>query len=160
MLTQIANPAVTGIQTLTLANTASIENKGWELSMNYEFPFDGFSFAIGGNLSNIKNKVTAINPNISGSEDAFFLSTLQDGTKNNLYVARGESFQSMYGYQMEGIFQTQDEINQAPDHSFFGSPAPGDFRIKDVNGDGVANADDQTVIGNRIPEWYMVSMCL
>ena len=54
---------------------------------------------------------------------------------------------------VEGIYQNQAEIDAAPADALAPAPKPGDFRFKDVNGDGVINADDRTVLGNYQPDF-------
>ena len=61
-----------------------------------------------------------------------------------------------YGYQTDGIFQSQEEVDAHPDQTALGAEAqPGDIRFIDVNGDGVINSDDRTNIGDPIPDFIM-----
>ncbi len=60
---------------------------------------------------------------------------------------------------MEGIFQTQEEINSLNSLSPTGfyqnaGTAPGDFKFVDVNGDGVINDQDRTIIGSAQPDFF------
>ena len=55
-----------------------------------------------------------------------------------------------YGYQTNGIFQSQDEINS---HATQIGAAPGDIRFSDINGDGIINDEDRTKIGNPFPDF-------
>ena len=57
-----------------------------------------------------------------------------------------------YGYQTDGIYQNQAEIDAGPVDQI-ATPRPGDFRWVDVNNDGLINADDRTVIGNYLPDF-------
>ncbi len=61
---------------------------------------------------------------------------------------RGTNSLATFGYVAEGLFQNQEEINAAPDQSPLGAVRPGDIRYKDLNNDGVINANDITRIGN------------
>ena len=148
ILTNLANPLTSGISSTTTVNAASMENKGFELMVNYRSSIKKVNFNIGFNLTHIKNEVTSINPDLTDDEDR-----IRVNLGDNVYIIRGQPIFAMFGHRVEGIFQSQDEIDSAPDHSFIGTPGPGDFRYTDLNGDGVINADDQTVIGNRQPEW-------
>ena len=59
-----------------------------------------------------------------------------------------------YGYQTDGIFQTRGEVISSPSQIALGaSTAPGDFRFKDLNKDGVINEMDRTYIGDPIPDY-------
>jgi TonB-linked SusC/RagA family outer membrane protein len=61
---------------------------------------------------------------------------------------RGTNYLSRFGYVASGLFQSQAEINAAPNQSALGSVRPGDIRYKDLNGDNIIDANDRTRIGN------------
>jgi hypothetical protein len=54
---------------------------------------------------------------------------------------------------VEGIYQTNLDLLLSPFAGGFGSYFPGDFKFKDVNGDGVIDPNDRTVIGNPSPDF-------
>ena len=57
------------------------------------------------------------------------------------------------GYVFDGIFDSQDEIDNDPINYSY-NPIPGDVRYVDVNGDGILNSNDRTVVGRgTTPEW-------
>jgi hypothetical protein len=59
---------------------------------------------------------------------------------------------SYWGYIAEGLFQSQDEINNyltTTRPTFGGTLKPGDIRYKDVNGDGLIDNKDQVNLGNN-----------
>lgn len=58
-----------------------------------------------------------------------------------------------FGYQADGFFQSQAEIDASPKIDGF-SPVPGDIKYKDLNGDGIIDAFDQTAIGTQKPLMY------
>ncbi|EDM35156.1 putative outer membrane protein [Pedobacter sp. BAL39] len=148
ILTELNNPLVTGVVSPTIVNAASVENKGWEATLNYKDKIGEVTVGVGGNITYIKNKVLAINPSLGGADDRVELSAV-----NNIYLMRGESINTIYGYITEGIFQNNEEISNAPDHALFGKPVPGNFRIQDTDGDGVITEKDRVVMGNRQPKW-------
>ena len=56
----------------------------------------------------------------------------------------------MYGLVVEGFYNTWEEVNDANrPRSLWNSNLimPGDFRYKDVNGDGIINGDDMVPVG-------------
>ncbi|MFP9117219.1 SusC/RagA family TonB-linked outer membrane protein [Flavobacterium sp. RNTU_13] len=135
------------------ANAGSVRNSGFELALGYKDKVgEDFSYNVNYNVTFLKNKVVAVN-NSTG-----FIET---GTFNNSEtIARMQVGQPMgyfYGYQMDGIFQNQAEINAAPSQSGLGATttAPGDIRYKDVNGDGKIDAKDRTNLGDPIPSATM-----
>ena len=40
-----------------------------------------------------------------------------------------------YGYKVEGVYQTQEEIEHSPKNTL-ATVTPGDLKFRDVNGDG------------------------
>lgn len=55
-----------------------------------------------------------------------------------------------FGYQADGLFQNQAEIQGAPTLVGY-APQPGDIRYKDLNGDGIIDQFDAAPIGRRDP---------
>jgi len=71
-------------------------------------------------------------------------------------MQEGYTLGYFYGYQTDGLFQNQAEVDAHPSQSALGANAqPGDIRFVDVNGEGMINTDDRTDIGNPIPEMIM-----
>lgn len=68
------------------------------------------------------------------------------------------------GFRVEKIFQTQEEIDQlnTEARNKFGTGAvyqssltrPGDFKFKDINGDGRITTDDQEILGSAQPKFF------
>ncbi|HCH44770.1 MAG TPA: hypothetical protein DEV63_10165, partial [Algoriphagus sp.] len=70
----------------------------------------------------------------------------------------GAPFNSYFGYQVLGVFQTQEEVDNAPQQFGSNLTRPGDLKYADISGpdgepDGVVNAFDRTIIGNPFPNW-------
>lgn len=66
-------------------------------------------------------------------------------------LAIGQPVNMFYGYKTEGIIQTLTEGIEA---GLTGDMAlPGEFKYVDINGDGVINTDDRTIIGNPNPDF-------
>jgi hypothetical protein len=62
----------------------------------------------------------------------------------------GRPISSFWGYQIAGFYNTEAEVNEGPTQS---QKRVGSWRIRDINEDGVINADDQTFIGNPHPDF-------
>ena len=148
ILTAINNPLTLGITAPTINNAASVENKGWELSTNYQFKIGNVNGSVGGNITYVENKVTTINPSLSADADKVELNA-----PASIWLIRGQPINSIYGYKVVGIFQNTDEISKAPNHALFGTPRPGDFRFQDTDGDGTITNKDRVILGNRQPKW-------
>ncbi|RPD49310.1 TonB-dependent receptor [Hymenobacter sediminis] len=63
----------------------------------------------------------------------------------------GQPFGSFFGYVADGLFQTPEDVQNHATQT--GGTAPGDIRFKDLNNDGVINAEDRTFIGNPNPDF-------
>lgn len=134
------------------ANAGSVENRGFELGINYRDQIgDDFTYSIGYNVTFLRNEVTKVNNGTGFVEGGLFgLST--SATRMEV----GEPLGYFYGYQMDGIFQNQEEVNAHPSQAELGAEAqPGDIRFVDVNGDGEITPDDRTNIGDPIPDAVM-----
>jgi len=62
----------------------------------------------------------------------------------------GEPLSSFYGFDVQGIFADQAEVDGAAAQD---GAAPGRFRFRDLNGDNVIDQDDRTVLGNPVPDF-------
>ncbi len=134
------------------ANAGSVENKGFELGINYKDQIgEDFSFKIGYNVTFLHNEVTQVN-NGTGFIDGGNFGLSSTATR----MEAGQPIGYFYGYQMDGIFQNQEEVAAHPSQTALGAPAqPGDIRFVDVNGDGEITPDDRTNIGDPIPDATM-----
>ena len=63
----------------------------------------------------------------------------------------GSPISMFYGFQVEGIFQSQAEADAWPTYGSYN--APGKFKIADIDGNGSINDDDRTIIGNPHPDF-------
>jgi TonB-dependent starch-binding outer membrane protein SusC len=133
-----------------IGNIASLENKGVELELGYDRKIGKVAFNLVGNVSYIKNKIIDLGP------DKKFLPG-QRFSPQNLEITRtkvGESIGYFYGYQTQGIFQNQAEVNayKSKDGAVIQPNArPGDFRFADTDGNGIIDFNDQTIIGDPTP---------
>lgn len=122
-------------------NSGSVENKGFEIGLSFQNNDNEFKYGISGNLATLDNEVTKLQQNVRLIESA--------GGRVRTVV--GQPLNAYYGYQFEGIYQNQAEIDAQLFNGANGR-VPGDMRFKDVNGDGQINADDRTFIGNPVPK--------
>lgn len=133
-----------------VGNIAQLENTGVELELGYEKKLGPIVLNLSGNVSYISNKVTDLGP------DKKFLGG-QTFSPQGLEITRttvGQPIGFFFGYQTQGIFQTQAEVDayKGKDGTKIQPEArPGDFRFADINGDGIINADDRTKIGDPTP---------
>ncbi|MBR4480660.1 MAG: TonB-dependent receptor [Prevotella sp.] len=131
-------PANAGVaNTSVTMNAASMENSGFEFSVTYRNNDHPLKHQISANLSTLKNKVTSL------------------GFGTESYIAGayatyvGEEVGQFYGWVYEGIARTQADLDS---HALQPGANVGDCLYKDMNGDGVIDAQDQTVLGSGLPK--------
>lgn len=138
-ISQLASSGATNTNLLT--NAGSFRNSGIEVSLNWSnYINDDFSYSLYGNVTTINNEITEV----IGSS---FLNT-GPGLFGNPIVRleKGSEIGAYYGYQVDGVIQTQAEADE------LGSRV-GAFRFADLNGDGQIGEDDKTFLGSPIPDY-------
>jgi len=154
ILRPIIIPGYVGVSDLPVGNVATMENSGVELELGYNKNFGQFNLSVNGNVAYLNNKVTHVAADtnfISG--DASF-QTMGAITRTQV----GHSYNSFFGYQSNGVFQNQAEIDAHKDKNgnvIQPNARPGDFRWVDLNGDGKITNDnlDKTFLGSNIPKY-------
>lgn len=61
-------------------------------------------------------------------------------------IKTGRPLSYQYGYVAEGLFGSQEEIDNHAKQELGSTPMPGDIKYRDLNGDGVINSYDQAFI--------------
>lgn len=130
------------------SNVGQITNKGIDINLGYRNTAMGgdLRYSISGNLSTYRNNVDRLDEN-ENTRFFGFGSRVPAVT----VTQAGLPLSSYYGFNVLGIFQTQEEANSHPTYGSYN--APGKFKIEDVNNDGVITDDDRTVIGNPHPDF-------
>ena len=147
ILVRVPLPQSAGAFTPPYVNAGTVENKGLEFALSYRNTISELHYNIGANIATIDNKVISI----AGTEPLLGGFGLSDGPITR--TEPGYPLGSFYLYKMEGIFQSQEEIDasafQADD------TRPGDIRFADLNGDNVINDDDRGHFGNPFPDFTL-----
>src|SRR5690606_16803190 len=107
-----------------------------------------FNYSVTLNFSHFKNELVKLS-----SKETEVLRGFSYREFPIVQSERGQAFPSFYGYDVVGLFQSQDEASAyAP---LFGGAynKAGQFKFRDVNGDGVIDGDDRTYIGNPLPDF-------
>jgi TonB-linked SusC/RagA family outer membrane protein len=139
-------PATAGVFTNNpVINVASMVNKGIDLQIVERFKVgDDLSFVIDANISPLKNRITSLAPGIS-----YF----DAGTFRNLTFVRNavdQPISSFFGYDMIGYFRDAQDVANSPKQD---GAAPGRFKFRDVNGDGVITPEDRVFMGSAVPKF-------
>ena len=143
-------------------NAGHIQNKGFEFSVSYNKRFGDWNLGATLTGSTLKNKVIEVGDPIYNNLDANGDLITDDGDNwtNHSVTMEGHAVGSYYGYVVEGIFQNQAEVDAANalakengyDAYQVNATTVGDFKYKDLNGDGHIDGDDQNVLGNGFPK--------
>jgi TonB-linked SusC/RagA family outer membrane protein len=145
LLLAVQIPSALGF-TNALTNIGEVVNKGVEISITSRNLTGELKWTTDFNFSTIDNEVTKLGP--SGDP------ILSSGAAGNRHITKiGEAVGSYFGYQTNGIYQNQTEINNSGIVDQIATPYPGDFKWVDVNNDGFINSADRTVIGNYLPDF-------
>ena len=149
-------PSMGYITSTVIQNAGAMKNNGFELQAAYNDRDGDFTWGATGNISFVTNKVTALAPgvtNIEAGADADFTEGY-----NVTNTAVGHPVQSFYGWQTEGIFQSQEEVQKHAVQVFNSDPtkpqtSPGDIMYKDQNNDGVIDLNDRVFLGSFLPKF-------
>ncbi|MCB9300552.1 MAG: TonB-dependent receptor [Lewinellaceae bacterium] len=145
VLVRIPIPQAGGSQNPPFVNAGEVENQGWDLALIYKQNINDFNFSIRANISTVKNKVLSL----AEGEPILGGFGLADGPITK--TEPGYPIGSFYLYQMEGIFQSQEEIDASPFQSDF--TRPGDVKFADLNKDGAIDDEDRAHLGNPFPDF-------
>jgi TonB-linked SusC/RagA family outer membrane protein len=171
ILLRVPIPRYVGVNTEPFVNAAEVRNTGVDLTLNWTQSLsDEVSYQIGVTGSTTNNEVLELG---QGNEEL-----LGGGLVNEIpFTTRsvpGTPIGAFYGYKVDGIYQTQEDINNSPsqpgvvpgDLSFMdlacddGDVAPGDAGPDTPAGaicenglDGEVTGADRTQIGSPIPDF-------
>ena len=127
--------SVQGVTSVT-QNIGKTSNKGLELALNANvMTKKDFSWTVNGNISFNRNKFVDIYGN--GKSD----------TASRYFI--GHPIDVDFGYVFNGVYQFKEDTLNTPQ----GAVHPGYAKILDVNGDGVINANDRTIIADNQPDY-------
>jgi TonB-linked SusC/RagA family outer membrane protein len=147
MLLQRTLPQSAGGLSNPFVNAGNMENRGWEISLNYRKTFGKFGLDVTGMLSDVKNKVLNL---VEGTP------FIGDGIR----TAPGQALGSYFGYVSAGYFVDSNDIKNSPvqfgipwSATTANGPKPGDMKYADLNLDGKIDVNDRTFIGNAFPRY-------
>lgn len=153
LLLNVSVPSASGYETV-LTNIGEVENTGLELFLETQNLTGEFSWSTSVNFSTNRNEVLQLGPG-----NAAIRSQGAAGIRHITQV--GSPIGSYYGYVVDGVYNSEEEICRNPSgegcttpyDTQAPNPQPGDFRFKDVNGDGQITPEDRTVTGNYQPDF-------
>ena len=121
-------------------NAGAMDNMGVEVSLGYRNQTkSGFKYDISANLSHYDNTVTKL-PETIAAKGTF--------GGNGVESVVGHAMGSQVGYIADGLFKTQEDIDN---HAVQEGAGLGRIRYRDINGDGIITEKDQTWIYTPVP---------
>lgn len=147
ILLRVPQPSVLGI-TPSDINAGAVENRGWELSLDWQDQIKEFRYGANFQLSDVQNKVL----DMGDTPPAYGTDVNLVGYASKSYygfvatrLAQESDFDMIDGKLVPNIPVTSSELSK------FG---PGDLVYEDLNGDGEITAEgDRTVLGNPFPRY-------
>lgn len=155
-------------------NSGKIQTQGLEFGLNFSDNKGNFGYTIGANFTYSENEIISLSTNqfIQGGSVTF---KQVSSTMSRSYV--GDPVGSFYGWQTDGIFNTQEEVDAANANAralaqqratAAGKPltdaqlastyfiaaktGPGDYKFKDNDGNGMIGDADQAYLGSGLPK--------
>jgi hypothetical protein len=143
LLLQVPIPLASGNRgSNPLANVGHIQNSGLELALTYQNDATEFQYNITANGTFLNSEIKALVEE-AGNIPIF-------GAGNVIRNAVGDPVASFFVLKTAGIFQNQSEVDTWEVQP---GARPGDVKYVDVNGDGIINFDDRTVVGDAMPDF-------
>ncbi|MEM6321260.1 MAG: TonB-dependent receptor, partial [Bacteroidota bacterium] len=176
LLLEVPVPFTSGF-TFAFKNLGKVENKGWEFSLNTQnIVRNGFNWSTSFNISFNRNKILDL-----GDAESFTVSSIGEH-RNDYIIQVGQPLGSFYGFEVDGLYNYEDfkefeglsveesaaimEDFSRNDEEWFtlndgvqtragvSKYRPGVIKFKDLNGDGVVDANDRTILGNSQPDYF------
>ncbi|MBN2817757.1 MAG: TonB-dependent receptor [Bacteroidales bacterium] len=139
LLYDVAIPTITGYSSIS-SNVGEIQNTGIEFMItSRNIKKDNFEWTTTFNISSNSNKIKTLlgtDGDGDGVED--------DLVSSNLFI--GEPISAVYSYIIDGIYQVDDEDIPAGYN-------PGNYKIRDVTGEGSITTDDRVILGKADPAY-------
>lgn len=130
-------PGIVGIA-VAQVNSGQVDSKGVDLSGTFNRQIGAVAISTNANFTYAKNVIIQRVENVLATQTTVG----HDVGGGNYYIAAG-------------IFQTQAEINASPRQTLSSLVVPGDLRYKDVNNDGLIDANDAIATDyTDIPKMY------
>ncbi len=122
-------------------NAGEMDNKGIEFNVGYRGEIGDFQYDLAGNIGTYRNRVTKLPETLAARGDF---------GGNGVESVVGHPMGAQVGYVYDGIFKSQDEIDN---HAIQSGAGLGRIRWKDLNDDGVITEKDQKWIYSPVPDF-------
>lgn len=155
MLVSVDVPGAVGLSPVE-TNVGAVTNRGVDFTLNWQHTVRELSYSVRFTGTTIYNRV--------GKLGGMRIPKGDIGSGRLITMTEeGKSIGYFYGYQVEGIFQSQGEIDRYnalaaqisgdPDRKYQSNVGPGDLIYRDLDGNGYIDDRDRTDIGSPIPKF-------
>ncbi|WP_231959509.1 SusC/RagA family TonB-linked outer membrane protein [Nonlabens sp. Hel1_33_55] len=145
-------------------NLGEIQNTGIDLTLNYTlFNEENYGADLSFNVGFNTNRLNSLGGDLQNFGENTNWASSQ--INNDYLVEVGKPIGLMYGYVSNGRYEIEDfnyDANATQPYTLIdgvpsnegivGTPRPGNMKLKDLNGDGIIDVDDQTFIGDANPD--------
>jgi TonB-linked SusC/RagA family outer membrane protein len=149
----------TGI-TSALINSGNVTNRGFELQVGYDLltgqgtgRIGALKWNLSANASHNKNRIVSLGLDTATKQQFASRLGAGGGLEVTPFIQKpGVSIGSMYGYVSDGLIRTA--ADSVAYKTLSGTSAHiGDYRYRDLDGDGKLTSADQRIIGDANPRW-------
>ncbi len=148
-------PGQAGLAAQPFINVGNVRNTGLDISVTGRRSFShDFNMSATVNFTTYNNEIIKI---AEGVENFDGTGRRFGGGNPIIRNQVGWPISTFFGYQIEGFWNSQAEIDaanaSAPGGVYQSEAAPGRFRYADITGDGRVTADDRTNLGDPHPDF-------
>ncbi len=151
--------STSGFAQAPLTNVGQVKNEGVEMALEWRERKGKLFYSVAVNAAYNENTMTRV------ANDAGFIAGANWALAGEVTrIIQGQPIVSFFGYETDGIFQSEAEVNQyvsANSSDAFRriqpNAIPGDLRFVDTNGDGAITDADRVAIGSPLPDWTVGS---
>jgi len=145
MLFNLPLPSITGFNNVKM-NLGSMTNQGFEYLLNTRNFVGEFTWNTTATLSYYRNEVTDI-----GADKRPIIN-------NYAYTTEGRPLAGLWGVDQQGAFRDWEDVKSHPifrasQSTWRNRSQPGTPKVTDINGDGILDNSDRTVLGNATPDF-------
>lgn len=155
MLVTVDVPGAVGLSPVE-TNIGAVTNRGVDFTINWKQSIKDFNYSVRFTGTTIYNRVSKLGGVQIPKGD------IGSGRLISM-TEEGKSIGYFYGYQVAGIFQSEQEIQEYnahaaeisgnPNQQYQNNVGPGDLMYRDLDGNGYINDKDRTEIGSPIPKF-------
>lgn len=148
LLFRVPVPLTAGFNaTPPLVNIGEMLNRGLDFQVMTRGRLAGdFTYEWTVNGGFLRNEIASL------AGDLEFITDVNPGFRGIFPIRNqvGRPLSAFFGYQVEGLFRDAEDV---AGHANQQGAAPGRFKFRDLNGDGVIDAEDRTYLGSPVPKF-------